>query len=146
MSPRDPVHEVYEAACDLLEAARALEQATGRGGAIEAIPATLGTLEESLQSMSASCYRLAGECGSGAPRNRLQRSFVRGAGREWFSRESEAFLMSTLHDVASGIARSSRACREGREITAPLIARKLTSERSVLHRHLPAERHAAPRA
>jgi hypothetical protein len=135
MAPRDPTHEMYDAACDLLEAARAIERSAGRGGVIEAIPATLGTLEETLQVLSASCYRLAGQCAPDVTRRRLQGSAeCASLSSQWdatFSRESEALLMSTLHDVASRVARASHACRDGRETAAPLIARRLNWEHQI---------------
>jgi len=134
MAPRDPAHEVYDAACDLLQAARAIEQAAGRGGVLEAIPATLGTLEEALQVLSASCYRLAGECASSAPRKYPQRPRDQGATEQRLSRENEAFLMATLHDVGSSVARASRASWTGREITAPADSQD-TQVRSTGGRH-----------
>jgi len=159
MASRDPAHEVYDAACDLLLAARAIEGAAGSDGVLEAIPATLGTLEEALQVLSASCYRLAGQCASNAPRNGPQRPSDQGATEQRLSRENEALLMATLHDVGSSIARASRASRAGREITAPLIARKISrarqaqdmSDRRTLRwrpaRHgPPSEQQLAPRA
>lgn len=156
MASRDPTHEVYDAACDLLQAARAIEQAAASDGVLEAIPATLGTIEETLQVLSASFYRLAGGCAASAPCNGPQRSRDPDATVQPLSRENKAFLMATLHDVGSSIARASRASRAGREITAPLIARKLggsdSSEPRTLRwpraRHGPSssEQHLAPRA
>jgi hypothetical protein len=126
MATRDPSHEMYEAACDLIEAARAIEKAAGGEEVSLAVPATLGALEEALQTMSASCYRLAGQC---APKVGTRRP--RAVPGIPFSRESEAHLMATLHEVGSGIARASRACRKGRETAAPLLANKQRWENEV---------------
>ncbi len=114
MASRDPTHEVYDAACDLLQAARAIERAAGSDGVLEVIPATLGTLEQALQVLSASCYRLAGQCASNAPRNGPQRPSDQGATKQRLSRENEAVLMATLHDavVLTG-GRVERVASEG---------------------------------
>ena len=102
---------MYDGACDLLQAAREIEEGAESGGVMEDVPATLGTIEEALRVLSSSCYQLAGD----AVREQL------------LSRENEAHLMATLHQVASGIAQCARACRTGREIVAPLIARKVNA-------------------
>lgn len=106
-----------------------LRGAAGSDGVLEAIPATLGTLEQALQVLSASCYRLAGQCASNAPSSGPPRPSDQGATKQRLSRENEAPLMATLHDVGSSIARASRTSRTGREITAPLIARKISRAR-----------------
>lgn len=48
---RDPANELYDRACDLLDAAQGLRAAADREEASEAIPATLGCLEASLAGL-----------------------------------------------------------------------------------------------
>lgn len=68
MATEAPVNRLYEGACDLLEAARAIEAAAGEPGGSEDLPATLGTLEETLQVLSGSVYRLAADAAPRRPR------------------------------------------------------------------------------
>lgn len=51
------------------------------------------------------------------------------------SREQEVQLMSVLHDVSHDLAAAARACRNGRSIVEPLIARRMRSgDRNEYHR------------
>ena len=57
---RDPANELYDRACDLLEAARELHLAAARAGNVEAIAATLGCAEAALGEL-AETYRVLHE-------------------------------------------------------------------------------------
>jgi hypothetical protein len=73
--------------------------------------------------LSAAWYQVAADASPGIVERR------RGRGSEsssWprfdgVSREQEARLMATLHDVAAAFAGCARACRDGRSTVAPII-------------------------
>lgn len=126
MTTEESVNRLYDGACDLLEAARDIEAAAASSGASEAVPATLGTLEETLQVLSASFYQLAADAASGvsARRNReRQGAQERARPPSGLAHERERELMATLHNAACGLARAARVCRDAREGVAPRLTR-----------------------
>lgn len=57
---RDPVNDLYDAACDVLVAAHRLRDAAARHGAArEGLPASLGCLTATLDALTAVCDELA---------------------------------------------------------------------------------------
>lgn len=57
----DPANAIYDAACELLLATRELERAASRDGIASALPATLGCLDEALESLAASVHAMGSE-------------------------------------------------------------------------------------
>ena len=85
--------------------------------------------------LSAAWYQLAADAapeiaargrGAGAPA-RLR------SARNGLSREAEVQLVGALHDVATGLARSARTCRDGRSVATPSIARRTAAARGRDH-------------
>jgi hypothetical protein len=101
-------------ASELVEAARSFQGAAEAPASHAAAPDTLAALEEALQVLSASWYQLAADA-------------AQGIAQEGLSREREAQLVGTLHDIAAAFASCARACRVGRSTAAPIIARRLTA-------------------
>jgi hypothetical protein len=56
----DPDNAVYDAACDLLRAARRLDGAVRRDGVEPAMPATLGCLHSTFVALTSACAALSG--------------------------------------------------------------------------------------
>ena len=112
-------------ASELLQAAQRFRAAAQEPGSHVAVPDALGSLEETLQVLSAAWYQLAADAAPGMAYRRPRepaaaRSRPTKAG---LSRELEVQLVGTLHDVAAGFARCARMCREGRSTVRPIIAR-----------------------
>ena len=117
-------------ASDLAEAARSFQAATQAPESYTAAPDSLAALEDTLQALSAAWYQLAAHATPGiAARRRDRESDV----LSWqpvdgLSREQEARLIGTLHDIAAAFARCARECRHGRSAVTPLIARRIAAE------------------
>jgi hypothetical protein len=116
-SLRDP-------ASALVEAAKDFHQAAEHRGSHLAAPASLETLQEALQVLSAAWYRVAADASAGIvererPSGVAVGSWPHGDG---LSREQEVRLLGALHDVAAAFARCARSCREGRSTVTPIIA------------------------
>jgi hypothetical protein len=103
MNSMNPLHDN---AGELIKAARAFHSAAGQPGILGAAPASLARTEEALRLLSGAWYQLAADS----------------SGVDRLSREQEARLIATLHDVAAAFARCARACREGRSAVTPVIA------------------------
>src|SRR5687768_10446267 len=97
-------------AAALVEAARAFHSASEQPTSHAATPASLASLEETLQVLSAAWYQLAADASPGAG-SRAQ--------LDGLSHEQEVRLMGTLHDIAAAFARCARACRAGRTTVTP---------------------------
>jgi hypothetical protein len=112
-------------ASELVENARRFQSAAAQPGCHIAAPDALGSLEETLQVLSAAWYQLAADAARGmsARRPGAGEPARSRAARNGLSREAEVQLVGTLHDVASGLARSARTCRDGRLVATPIIAR-----------------------
>jgi hypothetical protein len=104
-------------ASELLATAQGFQAATEERGCHVGAPDALGSLEETLQVLSAAWYQLAADASPGLMDPRL-------------SREQEVRLMRTLHDVAAGFARCARTCREGRSAITPILARRAAAGRA----------------
>jgi hypothetical protein len=130
-----PGENLTRRASELLEDARRFQSAAARPGSHIAVPDALGSLEEALQVLSAAWYHLAADAapemtarrpGAGAP--------VRSRGaRNGLSREAEVQLVGALHDVAAGLARSARTCRDRRSVATPTITRRMAAARGRDH-------------
>jgi hypothetical protein len=81
-------NRLHDCATELVEAARAFHAAADQPGSPAAAPGSLASLEEALQVLSAAWYQLAANASPPGPR-------IDGP-----SREHEARLIGTLHDVA----------------------------------------------
>lgn len=117
-------------ASELLEAAQRLQSAAEEPGCHVAAPDALESLEETLQVLSATWYRVAADA---APAIAARRGHEPARGTPQAAsdgcREREVQLIGTLHDVAAGFARCARACREGRFAVTPIIARSVDERR-----------------
>jgi hypothetical protein len=56
--PRDPVNDLYDHGCDLVEAARAMRRGAGRPGVARAAPAVAGCLETALHDLAGAADEL----------------------------------------------------------------------------------------
>jgi hypothetical protein len=124
MTAPDPLHDPASA---LVEAAQAFHHAAEHRGSHTAAPASLESLQEALQVLSAAWYRLAADASAGSVERQRSRGAVAGSSSLGYglSREQEVRLMGALHDVAAALARCARACREGRATVTPVIARSM---------------------
>jgi hypothetical protein len=107
----EPGEELSRRASELLEDARRFQEAAARPGCHIAVPDALGSLEDTLQVLSAAWYQLAADAGSEMAARR----------HGGLSREAEVQLVGALHDVAAGLARSARKSRDGRSVATPTI-------------------------
>jgi HAMP domain-containing protein len=102
---REPAHELYDQACELLFAAQALRDAAGTRGSAPAIAATIGCLDASLEALAEAVRAMRGEAsraGSSAP------------GAEDAGREFSEFV--------AAIASAHRTAGEMRERVGPMLA------------------------
>jgi hypothetical protein len=65
----DPESTLFDAGCDLLDAARRLVDAAGAADVARAVPATLGCIEASLADLSEACSKLRAADGDSAERD-----------------------------------------------------------------------------
>jgi hypothetical protein len=126
MTAPDPLHDPASA---LVEAAQAFHHAAEHRGSHTAAPASLESLQEALQVLSAAWYRLAADASAGIVERERSRGAVAGSSSlgNGLSREQEVRLMGALHDVAAEFARCARACRAGRATVTPVIARSISA-------------------
>ena len=94
------------------------------------MPDSLAALEDTLQTLSAAWYQLAAHASPGIAARRCdRRSDVPSRPPvDGLSREQEARLIGTLHDVAAAFARCARECRDGRLAVTPLVVRRVAAE------------------
>ena len=116
-------------ASELVEGARRFQSAAAQPGCHIGAPDALRSLEEALQVLSAAWYQLAADAAPGmsARRDGAGEPARSGAARNGLSREADVRLVGALHDVASGLARSARTCRDGRLVATPIIARGMAA-------------------
>jgi hypothetical protein len=122
---------LHQRASELAEGARGFQAAAQAPGSHAGAPDSLAALEEAFQALSAAWYQVAADASPGVvERRHAHRSEpLPRAGRDGLSREQEAQLTGTLHDVAAAFARCARACREARSTATPLIARGAAATR-----------------
>jgi hypothetical protein len=120
---------LQDCASDLVDAARSFQAAAQAPASHVAVPESLAALEDTLQALSAAWYQLAAHASPAtAARQRERPSDVLSRPRvDGPSREQEARLIGTLHDVAAAFARCARECREGRSAVTPIIARRVAA-------------------
>jgi hypothetical protein len=125
--------QLHDRASDVVEAARGFQAAAEEPAGHAAAPDSLATLEEALQVLSASWYRLAADASPGITERRRARGSQPHARThpDRSSREQEAHLVATLHDIAAAFASCARACREGRSTAAPIIVRRMAAGQPV---------------
>jgi hypothetical protein len=109
MNSMNPLHDN---AAELIKAAQSFHSAASQPGILGAAPLSLARTEEALQLLSGAWYQLAADS----------------SGVDRLSREQEARLTATLHDVAAAFARCARSCREGRLAVTPVLARCASDE------------------
>jgi hypothetical protein len=119
MHPMNSMEPLHDNAAELIKAAQAFHSGASEPGVLGAAPLSLARTEEALQLLSGAWYQLAADS----------------SGVDRLSREREARLIATLHDVAAAFARCARSCREGRLAVTPVIAgcanaREIEYERS----------------
>jgi hypothetical protein len=124
MTSLDPLRDPVSA---LVEAAEDFHHTAEHRGSHLAAPASLESLQEALQVLSAAWYRVAADASASIvererPSGVAVGSWPHGDG---LSREQEVRLLGALHDVAAAFARCARACREGRSTVTPIIARSM---------------------
>lgn len=117
---------LHDRASELVEAARGFQSAAEEPASHAAAPDALAALEEALQALSAAWYRLAADASPRIAERRPARGWEPHP-RDGLSREQEAHLMATLHDIAAAFASCARSCRDGRSTAAPIIARRMAA-------------------
>ena len=115
-SPESVEQNAYE----LVEQARVLLEAAGQPGSSEGVGRALASSEEALQLLSATWYRLAADA-----------STVVAEGDPVLTREQEASLLATLHDLAGAFARCARECRRAQR-AGRLLEKRAQREADVL--------------
>jgi len=122
----EPGEDLSRRASELVEDARRFQSAAAQPGCLIGVPDTLGSLEETLQVLSAAWYQVAADASPGIVERRPGpgSEALSPPRRDGLSREQEIRLMETLHDVAAGFARCAKACREGRSAVTAIIARR----------------------
>lgn len=123
-------NDLHSRAAELVEAARAFQAAAEQPGSHAGAPDYLQSLEQALQVLSGAWYQLAADASPGILARRRGRS---SEGGSWprvdgLSREQEAALMGTLHDIGAAFGRCARACREGRSTATPILARRVAAK------------------
>ena len=123
-----------EQAAELLQVAQAFQAAAGNPHSSASAPAALGRLDEALQALSASWCEVAADAAPAIVEtwNLGSTEEPTSAPDRGLSHEQEAHLMATLHDVAAALARCARACRDGRSVVAPLIAKHTNAQPSIV--------------
>jgi hypothetical protein len=121
MTSIDPLRDPTSA---LVDAAGHFQRAAEHRGSHLAAPASLESLQEALQVLSAAWYRLAADASAGIVEREPPSGPAVGSWphRDGLSREQEVRLLGALHDVAAAFARCARSCREGRSTVTPIIA------------------------
>jgi hypothetical protein len=132
----EPGDNLSRRASELLEDARRFQSAATRPGCHIAVPDALGSLEEALQVLSAAWYQIAADAAPAIAARRRGAGASRGP-RNGLPREAEVQLVGALHDVATGLARSARTCRDGRSVATPTIARRMAAVRGRDHQEVP---------
>jgi hypothetical protein len=124
MHRMNSVNSLHDNAAGLIKAAQGFHSAASQPGIHGAAPLYLACTEEALRLLSGAWYQLAADASPRiARRSRpLRAPDAESSGIDGLSREQEARLIATLHDVAAAFARCARSCREGRLAVAPVIA------------------------
>jgi hypothetical protein len=124
MHRMNSVNPLHDNAADLIKAAQAFHSASSQPGIHAAAPLSLARIEEALHLLSGAWYQLAADASPRIARlsSRVSAPDAEPSGTDDLSREQEARLIATLHDVAAAFARCARSCREGRLAVTPLIA------------------------
>lgn len=128
MDTADPLNS---RASELVEAAQAFRAAAEQPTSLAVAHNSLASLEEALQALSAAWYQLAANRSPGSV-EACHRSTSEASSSPHvtgLSREREARVTGTLHDVAAAFASCARACREGRARVTPIIARRTSAGR-----------------
>jgi hypothetical protein len=130
-------NRLHDCAVELLEGARAFQAAAEQPGSHMVATASLERQEEALRLLSAAWYQLAADASPLIVERRLgSDSKVTSRPRvDGLSREQEARLVGSLHDVAAAFARCARSCREGRSTVAPIITQRVATGRTDDRRH-----------
>jgi hypothetical protein len=124
MTSPDPLRD---AASALVEAAKDFHHAAEHRGSHVAAPASLESLQEALQVLSAAWYRVAADASAGIVERERPSGVAVGSWphRDGLSREEEVRLLGAFHEVGAAFARCARGCREGRSTVTPIIARSM---------------------
>jgi hypothetical protein len=112
---RDPASELYERACDLIEAAAGLRDAAERNGNQPAVAATLGCVEIALADIATAGELLA----AGVARS------IDGRVRLVLGTDANALDASIAHDLETAVDAircASGACESARANAGPLLA------------------------
>lgn len=117
--------DISSAGSDLRSAAITFSEVADAPGASESFPAALTHIEEGLRAVSESVYRLARD----AVPAKCERNRVSAHGREQsrlategrLSREQEAHLAATMHELAQDFNRCARCCAKASDSVQPLI-------------------------
>ena len=128
----EPGQDLSRRASELLEDARRFRSAAAQRGSKRYVADALVSLEEALQVLSGAWYQLAADASPPSVERRMGHGAMAASRppRGGLSREQEARVMGTLHDVAAGFARCARACREAQSAVTPTIGRRATPGRA----------------
>jgi hypothetical protein len=134
--------QLHRRASELVDVGHSFHAAAQAAGSHAAAADSLSALEEALRVLSAAWYQVAADASPELADRRQGRGEGPGsrARGDRHSREREAHLVATLHDVAAAFASCARACREGRSLAAPIIAQRMATTKAVRESR---ERHAS---
>jgi hypothetical protein len=107
---RDPSHELYDQACELLLAAQSLRSAAGTRGSAPAIAATVGCLDATLEALADAVAAMRGEAAREVSRAEDSMPDAADAGREF-------------SELVAAIGSAHRAAGRMRERIGPVLAR-----------------------
>ena len=107
---RDPSHELYDQACELLFAAQGLRAAAGTRGSAPAIAATVGCLDATLEALADAVAAMRGEA-----TRELSRADVSIPGAADAARE--------FSELVAAIGSAHEAAGRMRERVGPVLAR-----------------------
>jgi hypothetical protein len=107
---RDPSHELYDQACELLLAAQGLRVAAGTRGSAPAIAATVGCLDATLEALADAVAAMRGEAAREVSRAEASMPGAADTGREF-------------SELAAAIGSAHEAAGRMRERVGPVLAR-----------------------
>ena len=106
---RDPAHELYDQACELLFAAQALRHAAEARGSAPALAATVGCLDASLEALADAVSAMRAEAARHVSRAASPASGADPAGREF-------------SELAAALGEAHLAAGQMRERVGPMLA------------------------
>jgi hypothetical protein len=93
----------------------------------------LASSEEALRILSAGWSRLAADAAASVAEGRLALVAADPPADDVISREQEVSLVAALQDVAAGLAKCARECRQARSTVGPLLEGRAQLDDGLVH-------------